>query len=210
MLKTDGRKALRQRSERARERWITRYNKERAMRSRIREAAEDILESRNFNSTKEYIQHGNVTVNTHCINVAKYSVALAHSLHINCSETELIRGALLHDYFLYDWHDKDHISPHRLHGFYHPGTALRNAMKEYRLTDREQEIIKKHMWPLTIVPPTCREAWIVSMADKWCSTLETIHLQKGHGKLLAKLQQNEPDNDNTQQTGEGKPFGESI
>jgi uncharacterized protein len=83
-------------------------------------------------------------------------------------------------------------------------------MKEYRLTDREQEIIKKHMWPLTIVPPTCREAWIVSMADKWCSTLETIHLQKGHGKLLAKLQQNEPDNDNTQQTGEGKPFGESI
>ena len=38
------------------------------------------------------------------------------------------------------------------------------------------------MWPLTVVPPMCREAWIVTTADKWCSLLETIHLHKGHGK----------------------------
>ena len=76
-----------------------------------------------------------------------------------------------------------HVQIHNLHGFYHPGIALRNASAEYRLTPRERDIIKKHMWPLTVVPPMCREAWIVTMADKWCSTLETLRLRHGHGAL---------------------------
>lgn len=92
------------------------------------------------------------------------------------------------NYFLYDWHTPDHISPHKLHGFYHPGRALHNAQKEYHLTPREKDIIKKHMWPLTIsAVPMCREAWIVTMADKWCSLMETFHVHKGHGALIEKL-----------------------
>ena len=35
------------------------------------------------------------------------------------------------------------------------------------------------MWPLTIVPPMCKEAWIVSVADKYCSTMETLGFHKG-------------------------------
>lgn len=101
-----------------------------------------------------------------------------------------MRGALLHDYFLYDWHIPDEVNPHRLHGFYHPGVALRNAIRDYELTELEKDIIKKHMWPLTVVPPGCREAWIVTMADKWCSLLETIHMHRGHGALLVKLRNN--------------------
>lgn len=47
---------------------------------------------------------------------------------------------------------------------------------------------KKHMWPLTIsAVPMCREAWIVTMADKWCSLMETFHVHKGHGALIEKL-----------------------
>ena len=102
------------------------------------------------------------------------------ALPISCSEKDLIRGALLHDYFLYDWHDKNRANYQKLHGFYHPGIALRNAEKEYRLSPREKDIIKKHMWPLTIVPPRCREAWIVTTADKYCSLLETLKL-RGRG-----------------------------
>lgn len=30
------------------------------------------------------------------------------------------------------------------------------------------------MFPLVPVPPTCREAWIVCLADKWCALRETI------------------------------------
>ena len=35
------------------------------------------------------------------------------------------------------------------------------------------------MWPLTVNPPRCRESWIVCLADKYASTLETLKLRKG-------------------------------
>lgn len=169
------------RTEKQKLRWQKHLDRQRELRKQIRSEAYDILCSERFISTKRYIQHGNMTVNSHCMNVAKYSLAFSDKLHIRCNRRDLIRGALLHDYFLYDWHDNEHKQPYKLHGFYHPGIALKNASEEYVLTDREKEIIKKHMWPLTVIPPTCREAWIVSCADKWCSLMETFHVHRGHG-----------------------------
>ena len=84
----------------------------------------------------------------------------------------LLRGALLHDYFLYDWHDPN--PSHRLHGFRHPFFALARAEEDFELTPRERNIIVRHMFPLVPVPPTCREAWIVCLADKWCALRETV------------------------------------
>ena len=101
-------------------------------------------------------------------------------MKIPCDRRAMIRGALLHDFFLYDWHDKEHISIFKLHGFYHPGIALKNAEREFELSSIERDVIKKHMWPLTIVPPSCREAWIVTMADKYCSLMETLHIHRKH------------------------------
>ena len=160
------------------------YRKQKELDDLLEEYGGDILASDNFKKTKEYIQHGNMTVSDHCINVAKYSLAISRKLGIPCNQREMVRGALLHDYFLYDWHDKYHRDVKHLHGFYHPGIALRNASREYDLTEREKDIIKKHMWPLTVVPPQCREAWIVTTADKYCSLLETIRLHKGRGKKI--------------------------
>lgn len=155
--------------------------------SELKKYAEDILNSANFQRTKEHIQHGNMTVNEHCIDVAKTSLMIKKKLHITCNQRDLVRGALLHDYFLYDWHKKDLKNPHKLHGFYHPGRALRNAKKEYVLTKRQEDIIKKHMWPLTVVPPMCREAWIVTTADKYCSLMETFRLHKGKIKTRREI-----------------------
>lgn len=176
-----GERFVRYRTERQARRWQRRLERYRVIQKQIREEAPDILRSKNFNHMKGYIQHGNVSVNAHVMNVARYSIAISERLHIACSKRDLIRGALLHDYFLYDWHIPDKDNPHRLHGFYHPGVALRNAAKEYELTEREKNIIRRHMWPLTVVPPRCREAWIVTTADKWCSFMETLHMHKGHG-----------------------------
>lgn len=158
------------------------FHREKELDILLREHGGDILESDNFKKTDEFIQHGTMTVNSHCISVAKHSLAISKRLRINCNERELVRGALLHDYFLYDWHDKHRDNMKRLHGFYHPGIALKNASKEYVLTEREKDIIKKHMWPLTVVPPQCREAWIVTTADKYCSLLETVRLHRGERK----------------------------
>ena len=164
-----------------------RYEKRRELFLLLREYASDIMDSDNFQSTRNYIQHGSIPVHRHCIDVAWQSIAISKFLGIPCSERELIRGALLHDYFLYDWHDKRRENYQRLHGFYHPGIAPKNAGKEYDLTPREKDIIEKHMWPLTVVPPLCREAWIVTIADKYCSTLETLRLRKGAGKARLRM-----------------------
>mgnify|MGYP002699785710 FL=1 len=101
------------------------------------------------------------------------SIKIARMLRIRYDLRALIRGALLHDYFLYDWHIND--DPNRkLHGFFHPSVALENALKDYELSKKEQDIIKHHMFPLTIIPPMCREAWLVCLADKICAGKETL------------------------------------
>ena len=130
---------------------------------------------------KQFIQHGDVSTYDHCLLVAYYSFLWMRKLHIRCSEDELIRGALLHDYYLYDWHEKEKW--HRMHGFRHPGFALSNAQRDFELSEKEKEIIRKHMWPLTIIPPTCREAWIVNSADTFISLMETIASRKHFGKM---------------------------
>ncbi len=142
----------------------------------IYDDAKDILKSGNFRGTRLCMQHGTKSVHEHCVSVAACSLWLNRRFHMNCYEKDLVRGALLHDYFLYDWHDKGHG---HLHGFFHPAIALKNAEQEYKLSSREQDIIKKHMWPMTVVPPMCREAWVVTAADKYCSLLETLHVHRG-------------------------------
>ncbi len=140
----------------------------------------DIFESPRFRESSKHIQHGKVSVMDHSIRVAKTAVLFSRGLKVKVSDRDLIRGALLHDYFGYDWHGKkvglnEILHFYKMHGFTHPGTALKNAERDFKLTDRQRDIIGKHMWPLTLRPPACREAWIVTMADKYCSLMETIH-----------------------------------
>ena len=118
------------------------------------------------------IQHGSTTVFAHCVKVACFSLFLANKLHIPVNTHALLRGALLHDYFLYDWHEKN--AGHRFHGFTHPATALKNAQEDFMLTPMEKDIIARHMFPLCPIPPRCREAWLVCAADKYCALLETL------------------------------------
>lgn len=118
------------------------------------------------------IQHGSTTVFAHCVKVACFSLFLANKLHISVDVHALLRGALLHDYFLYDWHEKN--AGHRFHGFTHPATALKNAQQDFMLTPVEKDIIARHMFPLCPIPPRCREAWLVCVADKYCALLETV------------------------------------
>ncbi len=118
------------------------------------------------------IQHGDTTVLLHCMAVAYFSLKLARLLRLSCDRKSLVRGALLHDYFLYDWHIPSRS--HRLHGFHHPAVALRNAQADLTLTDKEQDIIVHHMFPLTPRPPRSREALLVCLVDKGCGLYETV------------------------------------
>lgn len=121
---------------------------------------------------RNYIQHGTTTVFAHSVHVARLSLKLARKLHLRVHRKSLLRGALLHDYFLYDWHEKDRS--HRLHGLFHAKTALRNARKDFHLNKLEENIIARHMFPLNPIFPRYKEAWIVCLADKYCAAEETL------------------------------------
>ncbi len=133
-----------------------------------------------FFEEKEAMQHGCTTIYQHSVHVAYVSLLLMEKWHLPMDDVSLAKGALLHDYFLYDWHDND--ASHRLHGFHHPKTALQNALRDYTLNLREQNMIARHMFPLTPIPPMCREAWLVCLADKWCATKETLQPAFRHRK----------------------------
>jgi uncharacterized protein len=133
----------------------------------------EILDTPQMQKTKDHIQHGNVSVFSHSVAVAEYSCRIARKMRIKLDYRSMVRGALLHDFFLYDWHD----DWDKLHGFKHPRIALENAVKQFSLNKKERNIIRKHMWPMTLINiPTCKEAWLVCLVDKYCSLLETLKI----------------------------------
>jgi len=138
----------------------------------LEQELDKLLQVETIQAMAEFMQHGNVNCLEHCKSVAVLSYMYACKLKIKVDRGALIRGALLHDYFLYDWHDKN--KGFRWHGFKHPNFALNNAKKNFKLSFIESEIIRKHMWPLTIIPPICKEAYIVCLIDKYCSTKEVL------------------------------------
>jgi uncharacterized protein len=139
---------------------------------------DNLLSFEKVQEMKKYIQHGNTTTFAHSKMVAYYSYWLSLRLPIVFDGKSIARGALLHDFYLYDWHVFD--ESHRLHGFYHPAVALANSRKYFKLNHIEEDIIKKHMWPLTLTKiPKYREAVLVCFVDKICSLVEILGRAKG-------------------------------
>lgn len=128
----------------------------------------DLLTNQSVNSMSQFIQHGNVSCLKHCQAVSYYSYIICRLFKLDYRSAA--RGGLLHDYFLYDWHN----SSDRLHGIRHPIKSLLNAQRDFELTVIESDIIRKHMWPLTITPPRYFESLIVGCVDKCCTVVEFI------------------------------------
>lgn len=139
----------------------------------FRSELSELLATTQLKTSRNFIQHGNTSVLLHSAAVAFYSYKLARGLRLtHVRRRELVRGALLHDYFLYDWHT--HKNENGLHGFCHPTTALENARRDTCVSPAEAEIIIKHMFPLTLSPPKTKAAWIICLVDKACSVYETF------------------------------------
>jgi uncharacterized membrane protein len=137
------------------------------------ETVSDILHHEEFLKLKDYFHH-NSSIYHHVHDVAYFSYRISKFLKLDYRSTA--RGALLHDFFLYDWrnHDVPDLPREKFHGLAHPSIAVANAKKHFSINDIEADIIKKHMWPLTIVPPKYKESYIVSFADKYLSSREFV------------------------------------
>ncbi len=140
---------------------------------RFSEIAAEVVGKARYDEMKKYISHSDITVYQHCLKVARVAYDFAVKHRIPCDLRALVRGALLHDYYLYDWHAPN--KGFRWHGFKHHRFALWNAEKDFLLSRKERNIIRTHMFPLTFWNiPGCREAWIVTLADKWVAAEETM------------------------------------
>ena len=123
---------------------------------------------------REYKQHGKVSTLEHCESVARLSYRINKYLALNSDLKVLAEGAMLHDFYLYDWHHEDG-GRHKWHGFTHAKTASLNAQRHFRVNHRVSQVIECHMWPLNLRSvPKSREAWIVCFVDKCISLYETL------------------------------------
>jgi uncharacterized protein len=154
-------------------------------RALFEEYGKDILNHELFLKGKEVFAHGAIDLYTHSIEVAERAFSLAEknegrrkALDLRC----VVRAALLHDFFLYEWH----IPGWRyiLHGWAHPRIAAEKAREVFGIGDREYSCIRTHMWPWTLFhPPLCREGWIITLADKLVAVNE-IFFHRGKRRKL--------------------------
>lgn len=133
----------------------------------------DILENEEFMKLKNYYHH-NSSIFEHAEIVSWISYSICK--YLNLDYTSAARGALLHDFFLYDWrnHDEPELAKEKFHGLEHPKIALENSRKHFNLNKIEEDIIIKHMWPLTLLPPRYRESFIVTFVDKYTASREFV------------------------------------
>lgn len=157
----------------------------------------EITSNEKVNEMKKYKQHYDVSTYEHCIHVSYMCYVICKKLKLDYISAA--RAGMLHDLFLYDWHGKqykyklDYIEntkkPEflkrylRLHAFSHPKIALKNAKDEFELNELEQEMILKHMWPVTIALPRHIETYIITIADKLCAINESVEFYKRQEKI---------------------------
>ena len=130
----------------------------------------DLLENSEVKKMDEFRQHYNTTCLDHCINVAYYNYLICKKLKLDY--VSAARAGLLHDLFLYDWRKKQ-PGRKRLHAFYHPRAALNNSKALFNLNKKEEDIILKHMWPVTVILPKYKESYITTLTDKFSTLAET-------------------------------------
>ncbi len=121
---------------------------------------------------KQYEHHGNTSCYQHSLHVSYYNYLICKKFGWDYKAAA--KAGLLHDLFLYDWHDYKPKYDERLHGFEHADKALKNAHVHFNISKKEGDIIKKHMFPLTLTPPKYKESYVIVLTDKFCSMCEVI------------------------------------
>ena len=152
----------------------------RERKERFNEMLEKYRNTPDVESMEQFIQHGETSTLGHSENVAWVSFLISEKLHLHTDEQTLVDAAVLHDFYLYDWHDR--MPERKKHRYEHPEIACENAMEQFEISEKAQDAIRSHMWPVNIKRiPRSKEAAILCLADKYCASVETIRLSKHLG-----------------------------
>ena len=122
-------------------------------------------------SMRQYKQHFDVNCFDHCLFVS-YNTYLICKKH-NLDYVSAARAGLLHDMYLYDWRKRENGRKGH-HAFTHGKEAEKQAQSITDLNDKEIDIIKNHMWPVTLKLPKYKETFIITYVDKYFGIAEAF------------------------------------
>ncbi len=129
---------------------------------------DDLLEHPMVKQLNDYTQHLQTSRLQHSLNVAYYTFLIARKNQYQVRDA--VRGALLHDLFLYEWRTEQPVTGSHID--VHPQQALENALQITKVTPVMQDAILSHMWPLGKHSPQTKEGWLIQGIDKMCAALE--------------------------------------
>lgn len=164
---------------------------------------EDILLNGEFQKRKLFMHHHNLSVWDHSILVSFKSFLVAK--YVGGSPRICAIAGLLHDFYTQAWlfneellniDDGKYLSEFgikkplfKMHGFTHANDASINAKKYFPelVNDRILNSIKRHMFPLNIIPPKYREGYIITCVDKLNSVRELPSIRVVSSKIKNKI-----------------------
>ena len=101
------------------------------------EIMSDILNNPNVLALQNHHQHYTTSRYTHCLEVSFYTYLICKKF--NLDYISAARGAMLHDFYFYNWHNKNVEGQKKFHAFRHPRISLANAMELFKLNDLEKD-----------------------------------------------------------------------
>lgn len=134
-----------------------------------------LIDSRLMQKAKEQTHHGKTTVYDHTIAVTREALRICDHYRgqKELNRENVIIGALCHDMAMvgrYEKYRNNFITCIR-----HPKDSVIIAKEFFVDMDPAvKKIIRRHMWPLSLVPPTSVEEWIVLRADKVVSVKDVM------------------------------------
>lgn len=126
-----------------------------------------ILNNEEFSKIKD-IEHHGTTRYLHSLRVSYYSYKISKALHLSYDETA--RAGLLHDFFLSK--ENRSLFDRFISTFTHPKKAVEHTSEFFDITEKEEDIIKAHMFPFYVSMPKYAESWIVNSVDKVVGAFE--------------------------------------
>ncbi len=120
-------------------------------------------------------RHGRTNTFEHSVRVAEMAGRLAP--HFGVEPDSAVRVGLLHDFCLINYYDPANKGTHdgRWYCFYHPEDAVQNSEAQgISLTEKEQQAILSHMFPLSTHMVKSRLGLVLTLADKTVAAEEGL------------------------------------
>lgn len=136
-----------------------------------------IISSTYFQKAMRQKHHGRTSVGIHMIHVAIISLrisALLSAVGIRLDNKALYLCSLCHDLGILGRYDGAFTSGYET-CFYHPLRSI-PVMEEILgdVPDSYKGIVASHMWPLSFRAPHSMEAFVLTIADKFCAFTEAV------------------------------------